>query len=93
MALALKIFILSTGTSSYSQVAKTNHCLPVKYTGKKRIKSYSLNDKIEIVLEMQTFSGRKNGVKQTVHDLCLILEVLQHLMEDKNSIPYHVMSQ
>lgn len=89
----MKAFILSTSTSSYSQVAKKNHCFPVNYTGKKRIKSYTLNDKIEIVLKMQTFAGRKTNVKQTVHDLCLILEVFQHVMEGKNSILYFVMSQ
>lgn len=42
---------------------------------------------------MQTFAGRKTGVKQTVHDLCLILEVLQHVIEDENSILHRVMSQ
>lgn len=59
----MKVLILSTGTSPYSQVAKKNHCLPVKHTGKKRIKRYTLNYKIEIVLKMQTFAGRKKDVK------------------------------
>lgn len=85
--------MLTTATSSYSQVTKTNHCLPVKYTEKKRSKSYSLNDKIEIVLKMQKFAGRKTDIKQTVHDLSLVLGILQHVAEVKDSILFCVMSQ
>lgn len=42
---------------------------------------------------MQTFAGGKTDIKQTVPDLSLILEVLQHVVGVKDSILFHVMSQ